>query len=78
MVTEEVKEYYKNGTLRYECTKLFLSKAKEHLYDRRIITPSGEAFIRIKHAAKYRKDGTLQWKLIYDEKGEVIPKHKLK
>lgn len=70
MNIEEVKEYREDGSLMYECTKRFLYKQEEHLYDRRIGT-NGKTFIRIKHATKYKKDGTIQWRLIYDDFGEV-------
>ena len=71
MDIKEVKEYRKDGSLMYECTKRFLSKNEEHLYDRRIGI-NGSTFIRINTATKYREDGTIQWRLIYNDNGEVI------
>lgn len=35
MDIQEVKEYRKDGSLMYECTKRFLNKNEEHLFDRR-------------------------------------------
>lgn len=71
MNIEEIKEYRKDGSLMYECTKRILSKSEEHLFDRRIGL-NGNTFIRIKHATKYNKDGSIQWRLIYNDSGEVI------
>ena len=65
------KEYRKDGSLMYECTKRFLNKNEEHLFDRRIGT-NGSTFIRINQATKYKEDGTIQWRLIYNDKGDVI------
>ena len=73
--TEEVKEYRDNGSLRYECTKAFIKTGTEHLYDKRIGN-NGGAFIRINHATKYRKDGSIEWRLIYNSKGVVIGSEK--
>lgn len=73
--TKDVKEYNDDGNLRYECTMAFLSPENEHLYDRRI-GDKGNSFIRINHATKYRKDGSIEWRLIYNGKGEVIGTHK--
>ena len=75
MNIQEVKEYRKDGSLMYECTMRFLSKNEEHLFDRRIGS-NGNTFIRIKHATKYKKDGTIEWRLIYNNRGEVIGTHK--
>jgi len=75
MITEEkvIKEYREDGSLRYECTLAYLSKETEHLYENRRQDPeSGKCFIRIKHAAKYRKDGSLEWKLIYNHLGVAV------
>ena len=71
MDIQEVKEYRKDGSLMYECTKRFLNKNEEHLFDRRIGT-NGNTFIRINQATKYKEDGTIQWQLIYDKKGCVV------
>ena len=70
MNIEEIKEYRKDGSLMYECTKRFLDKNEEHLFDRRIGL-NGKTFIRINHATKYKADGAVQWRLVYDEFGEV-------
>lgn len=69
--TKEVKEYRKDGSLQYECTKAFIKPRTEHLYDKRIGNDGG-AFIRINHATKYRKDGSIEWRLIYNNKGVVV------
>ena len=69
--TKDIKEYRDDGSLRYECTMAFLSPESEHLYDRRI-GDKGKSFIRINHATKYRLDGSIEWRLIYNNKGEVI------
>jgi len=73
MITKEkkIKEYRKDGSLMYECTIAYLSRLSEHLYPKRIVTQDG-CFIRINHATKYRKDGTIEWRLIYNNYGEVI------
>lgn len=71
MNIQEIKEYREDGSLMYECTKLFLNKKEEHLFDRRI-GKNDQTFIRIKHATKYKKDGSIDWRLIYNDKGEVI------
>jgi len=71
MDIEEVKEYRNDGSLMYECTKRYLPKNEEHLFDRRIGV-NGNTFIRINKATKYNKDGTIQWRLIYNDKGDVI------
>lgn len=68
---QEVKEYREDGSLRYECTKRFLSESEEHLYDRRI-GEKGRSFIRINQATKYKKDGSIEWRLIYNSYGKVI------
>jgi len=68
---EEIKEYRDDGTLRYECTHAYLSPLSQHLYSRRIIGKNGP-FIRINHATKYRKDRSIEWRLIYNDYGEVI------
>lgn len=75
MDIQEVKEYRKDGSLMYECTKRFLDKNEECLFDRRIGT-NGSTFIRINHATKYNADGTIQWRLIYNDKGDVIGNQK--
>lgn len=77
MVTkeEEIKKYREDGSLMYECTLAYLHPSKQYLYDRRIITKKGAA-IRINHATKYKKDGSIEWRLIYNDKGEVIGTHK--
>jgi hypothetical protein len=58
-----VKEYREDGSLMYECTMAFLSPGSEHLYDRRI-GEKGKSFIRINHATKYKKDGSIEWRHI--------------
>jgi len=73
--TKEVKEYREDGSLMYECTMAFLSAETEHLYDRRI-GDKGKSFIRINQATKYKKDGSVEWRHIYNDKGEVISTHK--
>lgn len=75
MGIQEVKEYRKDGSLMYECTKRFLNKNQEHLFDRRI-RDNENAFIRINHATKYNADGTIEWRLIYNDKGDVIGNEK--
>ena len=75
MITEiqEVKEYREDGSLRYECTMAWLSKESEQMYENRIINEqTGRCFIRINHATKYRKDGSIEWKLIYNDYGVPI------
>lgn len=72
---KEIKEYREDGSLNYECTIAFLSPESEHLYDRRI-GDKGKSFIRINHATKYCKDGSIEWRLIYNRKGEVIGTHR--
>ncbi len=69
--TKEIKEYRQDGSLMYECTMAFLAPLSEHLYDRRVTGKYG-TFIRINHATKYKKDGSVEWKLIYNDYGEVI------
>ncbi len=69
--TKKIKEYRKDGSLRYECTMAFLSAETEHLYDRRVGN-KGQSFIRINYATKYNKNGDIEWRLIYNKKGEVI------
>jgi len=69
--TEDVKEYRKDGSLQYECTMAFLEPKRADLYDRRIGNEE-KSFIRINHATKYRIDGSVEWRLIYNDKGEVI------
>ena len=73
--TEEVKEHRNDGTLRYECTKAYISPETEHLYDRRI-GDRGNCFVRIKQATKYRKDGSIEWRHIYNDKGVLIGNEK--
>jgi len=51
MNIQEIKKYREDGSLMYECTKLFLNKKEEHLFDRRI-GKNDQTFIRIKHATK--------------------------
>jgi hypothetical protein len=69
--TKQVQERRDDESLSYECTMAFLSKDTEHLYDRRVQGEDG-CFIRINHATKYKPDGSIQWRLIYNSKGEVI------
>ena len=75
MEIENVKEYRKDGSLMYECTKRFLEKHEEHFFDRRI-GKNGKTFIRINQATKYRKDGGIEWRLIYNDYGEVVGNQK--
>ena len=75
MDIQEIKEYREDGSLMYECTKRFLPKSEEHLFDKRVGS-SGNTFIRINSAIKYKKDGTVQWKLLYNDMGEVVGNHK--
>lgn len=72
--TKDIKEFRKDGSLRYECTMAFLSHETEHLYDRRV-GDKGKSFIRINYATKYKIDGTIEWRHIYNDKGEVIGTH---
>lgn len=75
MITEEkeIKEYREDGSLRYECTWAYLSKETDHLYEnRRKDEETGRSFIRIKHATKYRPDGSIEWKLIYNHNGVAV------
>jgi len=71
MDTKEVREYREDGSLRYECTMKFLSKNEKHLYKKRI-EKDGKSFIRINHSTKYRKDGSIEWRLIYNQWGKPI------
>lgn len=71
MDIEKVQEFYSDGSLSYECTKRYLSPLEEHLFDRRI-SLEGRSFIRINQAIKHNIDGSIRWKLIYDDYGEVI------
>ena len=73
--TKDIKEYRQDGTLRYECTMAFLAPETEHLYDRRI-GEKGKSFIRINQATKYKIDGNIEWRHIYNDKGEVIGTHR--
>ena len=73
---KRVKEYREDGSLQYECTKAFLKKGTEHLYDKRIIQNNGKSFIRLNHSTKYRKDGSIEWRLIYNNKGIVVGSEK--
>ena len=76
MNAEHIKEYRQDGSLKYECTKKWLSKSREYLYPKRITNSQGKSFIRIKYATKYNKDGSIQWRLIYNDFGRVIATHK--
>ena len=75
MDIEEVKEYRNDGSLIYECTIRNLSKSEERFFDRRV-GESGKSFIRINYATKYREDGSIEWRLIYNDKGEVVGTHR--
>ena len=75
MDIEEVKEYRNDGSLIYECTIRNLSKSEERFFDRRV-GESGKSFIRINKATKYKKDGSIEWRLIYNDKGDVIGTHR--
>lgn len=74
--TKDIKEYREDGSLQYECTMAFLKKGTEHLYDKRIVQDNGNCFIRINHATKYKINGTIEWRLIYNDNGRVIGTHK--
>lgn len=77
MVTkeEEIKKYREDGSLMYECTIAYLHPSKQHLYDRRMTGKKG-CFIRVNHATKYKQSGDIEWRLIYNNYGEVIGTHK--
>lgn len=70
---KEIKEYRKNGTLKYECTMAYIRKGSEYLFDRRIQQFSdGRCFIYINTTKKYKENGKLEWALTYNAQGELI------
>lgn len=71
MDTKNVKEYREDGSLRYECTMLFIPENLEHHYPNRIES-TGKSFIRINNTTKYQKDGSIEWRLIYNKWGKAI------
>lgn len=71
--TEEERAYYDDGRLMYECTYAYIAPLFAHLYeDGGIRMKCGTIVIRINHATRYLRDGSVQWKLIYDEFGRVV------
>ena len=69
---EHIKEYYLDGSIRYECTISNLSPAFRYLYANRIMRDDGSCFIRINKATKYKKDGSIEWRIIYNDYGQII------
>lgn len=72
--TEEEKAYYDDGSLMYECTYAYIAPLFAHLYEDGGIgvNNDGSMVIRINNSTRYLRDGSVQWKLIYDEFGRVI------
>lgn len=71
---EHHKEYFSNGDLRYECYTGTIRKGYEYKFDRRVTGKDGRSRVRLIHATKYRQNGDIEWKHIYDDYGEVIRK----
>lgn len=74
--TNQVKDCRPDGALMYEATLAYLSPESAYLYDRRIIQDDGRCFIRINHATKYRKDGSIEWRQIYNDMGQIVGSEK--
>lgn len=70
---EEEKKHYDNGTLKYECFWGVIRTGFEHLFDnRRNFKNDGFYRVRLKYSAKYKRNGEIEWKHIYNDNGELI------
>ncbi len=71
----ENKEYRNDGSLFYEETFAFLDKKEveddQSIWENVRTDESGSYFIRINKCTKYKKDGSVQWQLEYEENGKV-------
>lgn len=69
--TEILKEFRADGSLMWIEERTFISPLSMHLYPNSREN-QGKPFIRTGEMVKYKKDGEIDWKLCYDENGNVI------
>lgn len=68
--TKTIKKFREDGSLMYEAAISFI-KSHEGWFPKRIQMEDGNEFI-YGDSTKYRKDGSIEWRMIRDEFGNLI------
>lgn len=70
------QDFHKNGTLAYIETFAVIDPKFHEMYFNTREDKNGRISIRIGLNAKFRDDGQIVWKIIYDKSGNIINERK--